>query len=296
MNAALMSYCLRSALPRDEQSMTDILELAAREEIRTLELYAGGWPEEGDIRRASEEIAPQAKALGIAVPVMGSGTRLGDLGEAREIDMDQLKREVEACAILGADVMTLPAVDGQPVPPGQPEASVGMRFERMLPELVAQLQELADHAKGFDVSLAVLNHCFLVYLGWHQKWLTLLTERDNVGACVDPGNYLHYGHQDPEPVCRELAGMARMVRAGNVEPVPEAEVVAEFNASGEFRPWRAASFDAGVIDQKACYQHLRDGGYRGYVSLKTAGTSPDGPLAAIRQSWRALNDLLADLA
>jgi len=295
MKAAMMSYCMRSALPKDAQTMPDILKLAAQEGIRTIELYVGGWPEEGEVRKAVEELKPLADDLGIALPVMGSGTRLGCLGEEGQENMAQLKQEVEACALIGANVMTLPIEDGQPVPIDQPNARVGIRFERMLPELVAQLQELADYAKGYDVSLAVLNHCFLVYLGWHQKWLSVLSERDNVGACVDPGNYLHYGFQDPEPVCCELASVAKMVRAGNVEPVPEADVVAEFKSSGEFKPWRAASFNDGVIDQKACYQNLCDGGYGGYASLKTAGTSSDGPLAALRQSWRALNDMLDDV-
>jgi sugar phosphate isomerase/epimerase len=231
-----------------------------------------------------------ADDLGVGMPVMGSGTRLGHLDGSRESNMAQLKAEVEACAILGGNVMTLPIVDGQPVPVDKPNAIVGVRFEQMLPELVAQLQELADHALKFNVELAVLNHCFLVYLGWHQKWLTLLSERENVGACVDPGNYLHYGHEEPEAVCRELGGMAKMARAGNVAPTPQADVIEQFKIDGRFQPWQAAPFDTGVIDQVACYQALANGGFGGVVSLKTAGNHPDGPLAAIRHSWQALNN------
>ena len=109
---------------------------------------------------------------------------------------------------------------------------------------------------------------------------------------MDPGNYLHYGHQHPVGVCEELAGMAKMVRAGDVLPVPDEEIVAGFKDTGEFRPWGAARFGGGVIDQEACYRNLAEGGYTGFVSLKTAGASPEGPLAAIRQSWKALSDLL----
>ncbi len=296
MKAAVMGYCLRGALPAQEQTMSGILQLAASEGIHTVELYAGGWDVGGDIRKTSESVRQEANHLGIDLPVMGSGTRLGHLGKEREANMAVLKQEVEACAILGGTVMTLPIVDGQPIAPDQPKAKVGVRFERMLPELVSQLQELADHAAKFNVELAVLNHCFLVYLSWHQKWLSVFSERANVGACIDPGNYLHYGHQDPVGACKELAGYAKMARAGGVARVADDEIKLKFKEKGDFQPWTAVLFDQGDIDQKACYQALADGGFRGYVSLKSAGQMPDGPLAAIRHSWKALNQTLLQVS
>lgn len=292
MQAAIMGYCLKNALPENEQTLENILRLAAEENIENIEIYAGGWQFESDIRHAAESLRKVTDDIGVKLPVYGSGTRLGHIGAQRQPCMEQLKQEVEACAILGGKVLTFPIVDGQPIPPNQPNATLGVRFERMLPVLVEQMQELADHAAQYDVEIAALNHCFLVYLGWHQKWMVQLAERANAGACVDPGNYLHYGHQDPVGVCKELARMTKMVRAGDVSPVPEAEVVSEFKETGQFRPWQATRFGEGVIEQEACYRHLAEGGYDGFVSLKTAGSSPQGPLAAIRQSFLALNDLL----
>ncbi len=291
----MMSYCLRSALDANNRSMDRIVALASDEGIGTLELYGGGWEVEGDLRKAAEELRRQADDRGVELPVYGSGTRLGSIGPNREPNMKQLKLEAEVCSILGATVMTYPVVDGQPVPIDKPGAEVGIRFEKMLPVLVEQVQELADHASGFGVDIAVLNHCFLVYLGWHQAWLTRLAKRSNAGVCVDPGNYLHYGHQDPVDVCRELSGMTKMVRAGDVARKPDEEVVAAFEASGEFSPWGAAPLDAGVIDQMACYRNLAAGGYDGVVSLKSPGPSPDGPLAAIRLAWKTLNEQLKGL-
>ena len=291
MQAAIMSYCLQNALPQEERTLENVLKLAAEEGVPSIEPYMGGRGDE-DVRKTAESIRKLANELGVALPAYGSGTRLGEIGPNRQPNMDKLKEEVEACAIMGATVVTFPVVDGQPVPPDQPKASVGVRFERMLPVLVEQTQELADHAATFNVELALLNHCFLVYLGWHQKWLAKLTERANFGACVDPGNYLHYGFQDPVEVCAELSGMAKMVRAGDVAPTPEDEIVAGFKKNGEFRPWGATRFGEGAIDQESCYRNLAQGGYKGVISLKTAGASPDGPLAAVRYSWKALSDLL----
>ena len=292
MQAAIMSYCLKNGLSEDNQTMENILQLAANEGIENVEIYAGGWHTEGDVRQAAESLRKIANDIDVKLPVYGSGNRLGHIGPQRQTCMDALKQEVEVCAILGSKVLTFPVIDGHPVPPNQPNAALGIRFENMLPTLVEQVQELADHAAQHGVEVAVLNHCFLVYLGWHQKWMIRLAERANAGACVDAGNYLHYGHQDPVGVCNELAGMAKMVRAGDVEPVSETEVVAEFKKTSQFRPWRATQFGEGIIDQEACYSQLAEGGYDGYVSLKTAGSSPEGPLAAIRQSWKALSNLL----
>jgi sugar phosphate isomerase/epimerase len=293
MQAAVMSYCLRGALADDQRTMDDIITFAAKEEIFDVEIYVGGWDVEGDIRNAAEALKPLVDNLGVRLPAMGSGTRLGYLDASKDENMAQLKSQVEACAILGGSVMTLPIIDGQPVSMEKPNAVVGIRFEQMLPELVAQLEELGEHASKFNVDLAVLNHCFLVYLGWHQKWLTLLTGRENVGACVDPGNYLHYGHEAPEPVCDMLAGMTKMVRAGNVMSTPDEDVIAQFKVDGKFQPWQATSFDEGVIDQVACYRALAKGGFNGVVSLKTTGSHVDGPVAAIRQSWQGLKKAIA---
>jgi len=292
MQAAMMTYCLKNALPDGQQTLESIVRLAGKEEIRNLEVYGGRWEFEGDRRKAAESLRKVADEAGVALPVYGSGTRLGHVGPEREPCMKRLKEEAEACAVLGAGVLTYPVVDGQPVPPDQPDAVVGIRFERMLPILVEQVQELADHAAKHGVEIAVLNHCFLVYLGWHQKWMARLADRANSGACVDPGNYLHYASQDPVSVCKELGSMAKMVRAGDVEPIPEDEVISKFKETGQFGLWRGTTFGNGVIDQEACYRNLAQGGYNGFVSLKTAGASPEGPLAAIRESWRALNELL----
>ena len=84
MKAAMMSYCLRSALDANNRSMDRIVALASDEGIGTLELYGGGWEVEGDLRKAAEELRRQADDRGVELPVYGSGTRLGSIGPNRE--------------------------------------------------------------------------------------------------------------------------------------------------------------------------------------------------------------------
>ena len=287
-----MTYCLEGALPDGERGLDNVLRLAAREGMECVEFYAGQWEPDGDRRRAAEMLRNVADEAGVRMPAYGSGTRLGNLGPQRDTCLAELKTEVECCAILGGTVLTFPTVDAHPVPPNRPDATVGVYFERLLPELVEQTQELADFAAQHGVTIAALNHCFVVYLSWHQRWLVELVGRDNFGAGVDPGNYLHYGHQNAVEACDDLASVAKMARAGDVARTPVAAVKTAFAETGAFQPWHAAPFGEGLIDQEACYRSLKASGFDGVVSLKTAGSSPDGPLAAVRTSWAALTTLL----
>ena len=65
----------------------------------------------------------------------------------------------------------------------------------------------------------------------------------------------------------------------------------------DFWLWDDATLVAGFLPiglayHAAYYRSLKDAGFDGVVSLKTAGSSPDGPLVAVRQSWAALCGLL----
>ena len=295
MEAAIMSYCLKNALPKGEQDLEAILRLAGEEGF-AVEVYGGIWQVEGDRRKAAEEVRKLADAAGVRMPVYGSGTRLGFLNpEKRAESMAALKEEVEICKILGGNAVTFPIIDAQPVPPDRPGADQGLHFGRVLPALVEQAGELADFAAGHGVDLAVLNHCFVCYLSWHQKWIAKLADRPNLGACVDPGNYRHYGCEDPVSACRTLQGYAKMARAGDAVTMPEEETVAGFRNNGQLSFYRSTIFGEGEIDQAACYRLLKEGGFDGVVSLKTGGPSDAGPLDAIRRSMANLKKLLAEI-
>jgi sugar phosphate isomerase/epimerase len=295
MEAAIMSYCLKNVLPENEQGMEEIVRLAGEEGL-TVEVYGGGWKTGGDLRVAAEGLRRLADGAGVRMPVYGSGTRLGyPQAERRDAELTKLKQEVEVCKILGGTVVTFPIIDAQPMPPDRPGTDQGMPFERLLPFLVEQAVELADFAAEQGVDLAVLNHCFVCYLSWHQKWIGKLADRPNLGACVDPGNYLHYGGEDPVSACRTLQGCAKMARAGDAVALPEDETVDSFWERGRLSRSRPAIFGEGEIDQAACYGLLKAGGFDGVVSLKTAGPSEAGPLDAIRRSMENLRTLLKEI-
>src|SRR5204862_5408774 len=123
-------------------------------------------------------------------PAFGSNTRLGGAGDGGRDPLETLKREVEACQILGAGVLTTAAIDAQPV---DAATELGIPFERAIGRLLEPLRELAEHAAARGVRIGVLNHCGPVHLSWYQEWRARLVDRPAAGATVGRGTYLEYG-------------------------------------------------------------------------------------------------------
>lgn len=300
MKSGIMTYCLKGALPESERNMENLIRVAAEESF-DLEVYYPDLPEgDEDVRKLAESARKLADQCGVKIFALGAGARIGDVDlDLAAQNMKELKLNLEVADILGAGVVSFAAIDSQPIPPDQPEAQFGMHFDRALPYMVEQMQELADEAAGRNLDTALLNHCFLIYLGIHQHWVSLLTDRPNAGSCVDPGNYLYYTYGSADPV-RETglyAKHAKMVRAGDWVVAPDHEIVEGYRSAtkrqGSVFNCSGTILGQGSVDHKACFKALAEAGYDGFVSLKVAGTSAAGPMEAVRTSMNNLSNMIA---
>lgn len=299
MKSGIMTYCLKSALPESERGMDNLIRVAGEEgfdlEIYQPDLVKG----DEDICKLAESARKLADKCGVQIFALGMGARIGDVNaELAAKNMGELKKNLEVADILGAEVMCFAAIDSQPVPPDQPEAQFGMHYDRTLPYMVEQMQELADKAAEYGLNTALLNHCFHIYLGIHQHWISLLTDRPNAGACVDPGNYFYYtyGSEDPVQETRVCAKHAKLVRAGDWDITPDHEIVERYQSAargqGSMSNCTGVILGEGKVDHKASLKALADAGYDGFVSLKVAGTSGAGPMEAVRTSMKNLSEML----
>lgn len=303
MKSGIMTYCLKNAVPESERNIERLIRLAAEEGFGGLEVYSPDLKSGNeDIRKLSEAARKLADECGVRIFSYGTGARVGDVDpELADQSMKELKECLEVAEILGAETICPAAIDSQPVPSNQPNARFGMRFDIALPYIVEQMRELADEAAGRGVSIALVNHCFLVYLGVHQYWISLLTDSPNAGACVDPGNYLFYtyGTEDPVRETKICAKYAKLVRAGDWIVKPDEEILKDYlskpKGQGSIFNCTGAIFGEGDVDHKTCFKILADAGYDGFVSLKVAGTSAGGPLEAVRKSMKSLSEMLASL-
>lgn len=295
-----MTYCLKNALPESERSMDSLIRVAAEEGF-DLEVY---YPdlEQGDenVLKLAESARKLADECGVRIFSLGMGARIGDVNpELAAQNMKELKKNLKVADILGAEVVCFAAIDSQPVPPDQPEAQFGMMFDRTLPAMIEQMQEVADEASGLGINTALLNHCFHIFLGIHQRWISLLTDRPNAGACVDPGNYVYYTYASEDPVneTKVCAEHAKLVRAGDWAVAPDHEIVERYRSAprgrGQLFNCSGAVLGEGEVDHESCFKALADAGYDGFVSLKVGGTSEAGPLEAIRTSMKNLSEMLA---
>jgi sugar phosphate isomerase/epimerase len=299
MQVTVMGQCLNALLPSDGRTIENRVRAAAEMGITRVEPFGGTWPAGVDCRRTAEAVRREGDSRGVAFPAFGSNTRIGEPGEGGARALATLKQEVEACRILGAGVLTCAAIDAQPV---TPEASPGfaLPFERAIRHLLEPLRELAAYGAERGVRVAVLNHCSLVYLSWHQEWLARLVEGGPaggpgagdasssggtaVGAAVDPGNYLYYGSEDPIQAVRRLAPYAALVRIGDFRPRPEEAVRAGVAAEGRLSLWESAPLGEGVVDHVHCLRLLRQAGYQGIVSLKSPGPPIPDAAEALRRA------------
>jgi sugar phosphate isomerase/epimerase len=292
MQVAVMGHTLNALLPAEERTVEGRVRAAAEAGITHVEPFGGTWPANVDCRRTAEAARREGDRRGVAFPVFGSNTRLGEIGERAAPSLERLKQEVEACQILGANVLTCAAIDAQPVTPEAPPG-FGLPFERAIAGLLEPLRELAAYGAERGVRIGVLNHSALVYLSWHQEWLARLAAQPGAGATVDPGNYLYYGCEDPVAATRRLAPFAAAIRIGDWRPRPEEAVRDEFARSGRLSLWESAPLGEGMVDHVECFRLLKQAGYDGVISLKSPGPPAPDAATTLRRSLERLREWVA---
>jgi|GEM_PF-979764 len=295
LNVGVMSYSLSTLLENEEPTWQRLLEVAADVGAEGIEFYASHWGVTAEDVGCADAVGARAAALGVEVFALGSGARLGFADERRHEAMATLRTQIRAAAAVGAKVVTFPAIDAPPVPPGRDPAQGGLDFGAGAGPLVQQVKELSDFASEHSVQLALLNHCFFICSSWHQEWVTRLSGSNRVGACLDPGNYLYYTDEDPVSATRRLAGDIHMVRLGDWVRRDESDVAAEFAEGKRLQLYEGAPFGEGDVDHAACLQILKASGYRGFLSMKSAGPSRDGPAAALRQALKRVRTMIGAL-
>ncbi len=290
-----MSYSLVGLLDNREPTWQRLLELAAEVGADGIEFYDSHWGVTSEDVDCADQVRARAEALGVDVFALGSGVRLGFADERRNAALDTLRTQIRAAAAVGARVVTFPAIDAPPVPPNRDPAQGGLDFGAGAGPLVEQVKKLGDFAAEHSVKLALLNHSFFVCSSWHQEWLTKLAASPWVGACLDPGNYLYYNDEDPVGATRRLADHTHMVRLGDWVRRNADEVAADFAEGKRLQLYQSAPFGEGEVDHASCFQILKESGYEGFLSMKSAGPSTDGPKAALQQALEHTRTLIKTL-
>ncbi len=278
-----------------ERTPERIVHEAARLGLDGVEFYESDWGgSPGDVE-AAPALAETAAAAAVRLFAIGSAARLGYHDGCAVEAMATLRRQVDVAAAVGARVVTFAAIDSQPLPAGRDPSQGGLPFAGAAGPLVRQMRELAEYAGEREVEVALLNHGSFACTSWHQEWVVRLVDAANAGACLDPGNYLYYEGEDPVAATGRLRERVAAVRLGDWRLREREAVAAGFAADGGFHPWEAAVFGEGEVDHGACLRLLREAGYDGWLSIKSAGSSPLGPDDALRRSLEEVRRLAASI-
>ena len=247
-----------------------------------------------EIVATPEEMLDQAKALrkaadeaGVAVSSACVGADFLNTEVAAQVA--QLRKAVDACAILGAPVLRHDATRGF-----SPEHPGPRRVAATLPRLAEGYRAVTEYAAGLGVHTSVENHGYFCQDSDRVEALINAVGHPNFGALIDMGNFLCVD-EDPAIAVSRLAGLAVhahakdfLVKKGGRQP-----------GTGWF-PTRGGNWLRGTIighgqvPIQQCLYALKRAGYDGWLSLEFEGV--EDCLLGIQDGRQNLETMLKELA
>ena len=247
-----------------------------------------------EIVASPEEMLDQAKALrkaaddaGVAVSSACVGADFLSMEVAAQVD--QLRKAVDACAILGAPVLRHDATRGVP-----PEYPAPRSFESVLPRLAEGYRAVTEYAAGLGVQTSVENHGYFCQDSDRVEALINAVGHPNFGALIDIGNFLCVD-EDPAHAVSRLAGLAVhahakdfLIKKGGRQPG-----TGWFSTRGG--NWlRGTIIGHGQAPIQQCLYILKRAVYDGWLSLEFEGI--EDCLLGIRDGKQNLEAMLKELA
>lgn len=247
-----------------------------------------------EIVSTPEEMFDQAKALrkaagdaGVAISSACVGADFLSTGVAAQVD--QLRKAVDACAIMGAPVLRHDATRGVP-----PEFPAPRSFASVLPRLAEGYRAVTEYAAGLGVHTSVENHGYFCQDSDRVEALINAVGHPNFGALIDIGNFLCVD-EDPVHAVSRLAGLAVHAHAKDFLVKKGGRRPGEGWFSTRGGNWlRGTIIGHGQAPVQQCLFALKRAGYDGWLSLEFEGI--EDCMLGIRDGKQNLDAMLAELA
>lgn len=285
MKLTVSSYSFSQAL-RDGriQSNTDLPAKAKEMGFEGIEISCSS-PDEllaqaKDMRKASD-------AAGIVVS--SCCVNADFLKNEVKAQVDLLHKAVDACVILGAQVLRHDASGGFP-----PEHPAPRSFAMALPRLSEGYRAVTEYAAGLGVRTSVENHGYFCQDSDRVEALINAVGHPNFGALIDIGNFMCVD-EDPLHAVSRLAPLAVHVHAKDffVRKGARSPGIGWFPSRGGH--WlRGTIVGHGQVPVRPCLQVLKRAGYDGWLSLEFEGI--EDCIMGITDGKANLETMLADMA
>ena len=265
MKIGLSSYSLYRAIKSGEMTWPQAIEWTARHGGEHFEVVPLGIDlTQDDTLR--DTLVRCAAEHGIPLSSYTIGANfITETEEARQAEIERVKREVEVAAALGVTRMRHDA-GSRPK-----ECTSTAQFEKDLPGLVEACQIIADHARPLGIVTSVENHGYHMQASERVHRLVLAVDRENFRTTLDIGNFL-CADEDPIAAVKNNIGIASMVHFKDFyRRCPCATPGAGWFTSRAGYHLRGAIVGHGDIPIPAVASIVRESGFDGFVSLEFEG-------------------------
>lgn len=261
---SLTSYSVWRLAAKEGYTDKDLLPLAKELGFDGME-YAGLSPAQGtDLLDHARELRAEADRVGIPIVALSVGSDLLNGGEGQ---IESLRRQVDAAAILGVKAMRHDASGGYPA-----EIRSQRGFENALPVIAEGYRKVTEYAKTKGVKTCIENHGFFCQDSTRVERIINAVADPNFGALVDIGNFL-CADDDPGVAVGNLAPYAFHVHAKDFHVKPGTGFIPPdgffMSRGGNFL--RGAIIGHGDVPVIQCLRILRGAGYDGYITVEFEG-------------------------
>lgn len=285
MKLGVSTYSLHQAYQSGELSLEQVIAFIAEAGGDHVEIVPIGYNlvEQPELITT---IKNAAAASGLEISNYAIGANFADLSDADyRAEIDRVKQEVDAAAALGVKRMRHDVANSS-------DLSI-TNFLNQLPKLAAACQEIADHAKQYDIITSVENHGLFIQHSDRVQALVKTTDRDNFKTTLDIGNFLCVDEISTAAVQNNI-GIASMVHIKDFlyRPKHRAPGAGWFNTS--HGNWlRGTIAGHGDVDMVEVLRIVKASGYDGYFSLEFEGMEncKDATkigLANVRRIWESV--------
>lgn len=264
MRLAISTYSLWRWMSERGKSLDDALQWIKAAGVEGVEFVGLGEGAEQDPIARAKELRQRCADLGLIVAGYCVGAEFLVDGPAQRGAVDDVKRQVDIAAALGATNMRHDVTRG----PTDPAAT---SFDEVLERVAPAVRAVTEHGAALGVRTSVENHGFYLQTADRVARLVEAVGHPNFAVTLDLGNFLCLD-QDPVASAARLAGKAIMVHAKDFHVRPKADLpLPGWFATPTAIALRGAMVGHGTIDTKRQLAILRDAGYRGFVSLEFEG-------------------------
>ncbi|GKU80441.1 sugar phosphate isomerase/epimerase [Paenibacillus sp. L3-i20] len=269
MKLGVSTYSLHNAYLSGELTMPGIIDYIASIGADHVEIVPidVSFPDNPNL---IEEIRLAAERNGIELSNYAVGGNFVGLSEADwEIELQRIKREVDACAALGITRMRHDIAIPKDFT-AITDFSIG-HYLAESPRLIEACRQIAEYADKYGITTSIENHGFFVQQSDRVKAIVQAVDRPNFRTTLDVGNFLCVDENPAAAVANNIQ-LASMVHVKDFYCRPSYRNPGEgwFNSTNG--NWlRGAIVGQGDIDMPHVLRIVKESGYDGYISIEFEG-------------------------